>query len=109
MVLEAAHRARAAAADLLAAVNVGAASTAELRMVLDATRSIAAAVAAAQAAAAELIARRERHGDGGAEVLASSAGLSQREARSQVATAAALQKVPELRDAVQAGTVPQAN
>ncbi len=109
MVLKAAERLRTAAADLLAEVNTGAASTDELRKVLDTTRSVTAAVNAAQTAAAELIARRERHGDGGAEVLASSAGLSQREAHAQVATAAALQKVPELRDAVQAGTVPQAN
>ena len=109
MVLEAARRAETAAAALLTAVNTGTASTAELRRVLTATRSVAAAVGAAQTAAAEQIARRERHGDGGAEVLASSAGLSQQEARSQVATAAALQKVPELRDAVQSGDVPQTN
>ena len=109
MVLKAAERLRTAATDLLAEVNTGAASTDELRKVLDTTRSVTAAVNAAQTAAAELIARRERHGDDGAEVLASSAGLSQHEARAQVATAAALHKVPELRDAVQAGTVPQAN
>ena len=109
MVLEAARRAETAAAALLAAVNTGTASTAELRRVLTATRSVTAAVNAAQTAAAEQIARRERHGDGGAEILAASAGLSQQEARSQVATAAALQKVPELRDAVQSGDVPQTN
>ncbi|MCY4068141.1 MAG: DUF222 domain-containing protein, partial [Acidimicrobiaceae bacterium] len=109
MILEAARRAETAAAALLAAVNTGTASTAELRRVLTATRSVTAAVGAAQTAAAEQIARRERHGDGGAEILAASAGLSQQEARSQVATATALHKVPELRDAVQAGDVPQAN
>ncbi|MCY4068743.1 MAG: hypothetical protein OXE79_06540, partial [Acidimicrobiaceae bacterium] len=109
MVLEAARRAETAAAALLTAVNTGTASTAELRRVLTATRSVTAAVGAAQTAAAEQIARRERHGDGGAEILAASAGLSQQEARSQVATAAALHKVPRLRDAVQAGDVPQAN
>ncbi|MCY4068475.1 MAG: DUF222 domain-containing protein [Acidimicrobiaceae bacterium] len=109
MILEAARRAETAAAALLAAVNTGTASTAELRRVLTATRSVTAAVGAAQTAAAEQIARRERHGDGGAEILAASAGLSQQEARNQVTTAAALQKVPELRDAVQSGDVPQAN
>ncbi|MCY4175346.1 MAG: DUF222 domain-containing protein [Acidimicrobiaceae bacterium] len=109
MILEAAERAGTAAADLLAAVSAGTASTGELRKVLDATRSITATLSAAQTGAAELIARRERHGDGGVEVLASSAGLPQREAHSQVATAAALQKVPKLRDAVQAGDIPQAN
>ncbi|MCY4174805.1 MAG: DUF222 domain-containing protein, partial [Acidimicrobiaceae bacterium] len=109
MILEAARRAETAAAALLTAVNTGTASTAELRRVLTATRSVAASVNAAQTAAAEQIARRERHGDGGAEILAASAGLSQQEARSQVTTAAALHKVPRLRDAVQAGDVPQAN
>ncbi len=109
MVLEAVERAETAAADLLAAVNAGAASTSELRRVLAATRCIAAAVNAAQTVAAELIARRERHGDGGTEILASAAGLSQRAAHDQVATAAALRQVPRLRDAVQAGDVPQAN
>ena len=109
MVLEAVERAETAAADLLAAVNAGAASTAELCRVLAATRCIAAAVNAAQTVAAELIARRERHGDGGTEILASAAGLSQRAAHDQVATAAALRQVPRLRDAVQAGDVPQAN
>ena len=109
MIVGIAERAEAAAADLLAAVNTGGASTTELRAVLDATRSVAAAVTAAQTAAAEQIARREHHGDDGAEILAASAGLSQREARNQVATAAALQQVPRLRDAVQAGDVSQAN
>ncbi len=109
MILEAARRAETAAAALLAAVNTGTASTAELRRVLTATRSVTAAVDAAQTAAAEQIARRERHGDGGAEILAASAGLSQQEARNQVTTAAALRKVPQLRDAVQSGDVPQAN
>ncbi|MCY4067646.1 MAG: hypothetical protein OXE79_00845, partial [Acidimicrobiaceae bacterium] len=75
MILEAAERAGTAAADLLAAVSAGTASTGELRKVLDATRSITATLSAAQTGAAELIARRERHGDGGVEVLASSAGL----------------------------------
>ena len=109
MIVEIADRAETAAADLLAAVNTGGASTTELRAVLNATRSVAAAVTAAQTAAAEQIARREHHGDDGAEILAASAGLPQREARSQVAAAAALRQVPKLRDAVQAGDVPQAN
>ncbi|MCY4175089.1 MAG: hypothetical protein OXD37_01975, partial [Acidimicrobiaceae bacterium] len=63
MIVEIADRAETAAADLLAAVNTGGASTTELRAVLNATRSVAAAVTAAQTAAAEQIARREHHGD----------------------------------------------
>ncbi len=94
---------------MLKAVHAGGVATAELRAALEQTRVFMATGAAFQTAAAELIARRERHGDGGAEILASSAGLSQREAHAQVATAAALQKVPRLRDAVQSGDVPQAN
>ena len=55
-----------------------------------------------QVAGAAAIAGRERHGDGGAEVLASSAGLSRREAHSQVKlTARAIQDMPRLRDAVE--------
>ncbi len=109
MIIEVAERAQAAVNDLLAAVNAGTATSVELREVLGVTRSTAATVNAAQTAAAELIARRERHGDGGVEILASSAGLSQREAHSQVKTAQTLSKVPKLRDAVQSGDVPAAN
>jgi len=109
MIIAVAERAKAAVKDLLAAVNAGTATSEELREVLGVTRSTAAAINTAQTAAAELIARRERHGDGGVEILASSAGLSQREAHNQVKTAEALSKVPKLRDAVQSGAVSQAN
>jgi len=109
MIIAVAERAQAAVNELLAAVNAGTATCAELREVLGVTRSTAAAINTAQTAAAELIARRERHGDGGVEILASSAGLSQREAHNQVKTAEALSKVPKLRDAVQSGAVSQAN
>ncbi len=109
MIIEVAERARATANDLLVAINTGAATSSELREMLDVTRCTAAAVSAAQTAAAELIAQRECHGDGGAEILASSAGLSQREARNQVKTTQALSQIPRLREAVQSGDVPAAN
>ncbi len=109
MMLIDARQVTAAANRMLAAARAGAVSLDELRDALAESRAFMAAGAAFQTAAAELIARRERHGDGGVEVLAASAGLSQREAQTQVVTAAALQKVPELRDAVQAGDVSQAN
>ncbi len=109
MVMELAKQAETAVNKLLVAVNADAVATVELRQVLTSARSIAAVVTATQTAAAELIASRERHGDGGAEILAASAGLPQREAHSQVKTAQALRKVPKLRDAVQSGEVPQAN
>ena len=68
-----------------------------------------AIVSAAQTSAAASIAGRERHGDGGAEVLASGAGLSRQEARSQVKTAEALRQAPKLRNAVESGRVSTAN
>jgi len=109
MITQIARRTETAANELLSAVDGGDASCDELREVLRVTRCVAAAIASVQTTSAELIAARERHGDGGAEVLAVSAGLSQSEAHSQVKVAQAVRKVPELRDAVQSGEVPQAN
>jgi len=109
MIIEIAERAEAAANELLAAVDAGAATCDELREVLRVTRSVVAAVTSVQTTAAEQIARRERHGDGGAEVLASVAGLAQRDARDRVKVAQVMRKVPELYSAVQSGGVSQAN
>ncbi len=109
MVLEDAHQAVTATQRMLDVVRAGGVATTELRAALQQTRVLLAAGAAFQTAAAELIAARERHGDGGAEVLAVSAGLTQSEAHSQVKTAQVLRKVPELRDAVQTGEVSSAN
>ncbi len=109
MILEEAQQAVTAVKRMLEVVRAGGVATTELRAALEQTRVLMAAGAAFQTAAAELIAARERHGDGGAEVLAVSAGLTQSEAHNQVKTAQVLRKVPELRDAVQTGQVPQAN
>ncbi len=109
MIIDIARRVETAATELLTAVGAGTATCDELREVLRVTRSVAAVVAALQTTAAELIARRERHGDGGAELLASSAGLAQRDARDRVNTAQTVRKVPELYEAVQSGKVSQAN
>ena len=109
MLIEAARRAEAAAKEMLALVNDGAASCAEMREMLDVSRAAVAIMAVAQTSAAASIAGRERHRDGGAEVLASGAGLSRQEARSQVKTAEALRDAPRLRDAVESGRVPVAN
>ena len=109
MVLEAARRTETAAQEMLARVNEGSASSAEIREALAVSKAIAAINSAFQAAGAAAIAGRERHGDGGAEVLASSAGLSRREAHSQVKTARAIQDMPRLRDAVESGRVSVAN
>ena len=72
-------------------------------------KSAVALLAAAQTEAAASIAGRESHGDGGAEVLADTAGLSRREAHSQVKTASVLRGVPAVREAVETGRVPTAN
>ncbi len=109
MILEDAQQAVTATQRMFTAVRAGGVATTELRAALEQTRVLMATGAAFQTAAAELIATRERHGDGGAEVLAVSAGLTQSEAHSQVKTAQVLRKVPKLRDAVQNGQVPQAN
>ena len=109
MLIEAARRAEAAAKQMLAVVNAGEASCTEMREMLAVSKSTMAIMSATQTAAAAAVAGRERHGDGGAEVLASSAGVSRREARSQVKTAESLREAPRLRDAVESGRVPAAN
>ncbi len=109
MLIEAARRAEAAAKEMLALVNAGNASCEEMREMLPVSKATVAITSAAQTSAAANIAARDRHGDGGAEVLASGAGLSRQEARSQVKTAEALRDTPKLRDAVESGRVSVAN
>ena len=97
--------------DLLSSllVNEGSASCAEMRGMLAVLKSAVATVSAAQASAAASIAGRERHGDGGAQVLADTAGLTRRDAHSQVKTAKTIEAAPAVRDAVESGRVSQAN
>ena len=109
MLIEAARRADAAAKEMLALVNKGAASSSEMREALAVSKSFMAVGSAFQTSAAKVIAQGERHGDGGAEVLAEAAGLSRREAHSQVKTAEALREVPEAFDAVAEGRVSATN
>ena len=109
MLIEAARRAEVAVKEMLAIANDGSVTTDELRDALGISKSIVGVSSAFQASAAAAVAGRERHGDGGAEVLAASAGLSRREAHSQVETAEALRSVPAVRDAVEDGRVPLAN
>ena len=108
MLIEAARRAEAAAKEMLVLVNAGAASG-ELREAIEVSKAFMAVGSAFQVAAAASIALSERHGDGGAEVLAEAAGLSRREAHSQVKTTEALRALPTVRDAVESGRVPAAN
>ena len=109
MLIESARRAHTAAKETLALVNEGSASCAEMREMLEESKAAVAALLAAQTSAAASIAGREGHGDGGTQVLADAAGLSQRDARSQVKTAQVIEAVPAVRDAVDAGRVSQAN
>ncbi len=109
MLIEAARRAEAAAKEMLALVTEGSVSCAEILDALAVSKAIAGVNSAFQVAGAYAVAGRERHGDGGAEVLASSAGLSRREAHSHIKTAEAVGKTQKLRDAVAEGRVPAAN
>ncbi len=109
MLIDSAHRAEAAAKEMLGYVDDGSVSCAEMREALAVCAAFMAAGSAFQAAAARLIAQAERHGDGGAQVLADAAGLSRRDAHSQVKTAEAIGAVPAVRDAVESGRVSQAN
>ena len=109
MLIEAALRAEAAVKEMLALVNDGSASCAEIREALPVSKAIAGVNSAFQVAGAAAVAGGERHGDGGAEVLASAAGLSRQEARSQVKAAEALRQTPKVRDAVADGRVSIAN
>ena len=109
MVIEVAERLDAVASELLACVNRGDSSSEELLSVLTTTKAVRAKLDAAQAAAAATVAGRQRHGDGGAHVLATSVGLSRREAGGQVKTAQTIGLIPNVRDAVEDGRVSFAN
>ena len=109
MLIEAARRAEAAVRDMLAIANDGSATTDEFRNALGVSKSIAGINSAFQTSAASNVAGRERHGDGGAEVLADAAGLSRREAHSQVKASRVIEAAPAVRDAVEEGRIPIAN
>ncbi len=109
MLIEAARRAEAAVKEMLACINDGSASCAEMREALGISKAFMAVGSAFQVNAAQLIAKGERHGDGGTQMLADAAGLSRSEARSQVKTARVIDAAPTVRDAVESGRVPAAN
>ena len=109
MLIETARRAEAAAKEMQALVNEGSASCAEMREMLAVSKAAVAILVSAQTSAAAAIAGRERHGDGGAEVLSASAGLSRRDAHNQVKIARAIAEMPKLRDAVESGRVSATN
>ncbi len=103
------RRVRDGLAELIGVVNSGAVSTVDARRVLSESKAFAAQVAVLQADAAALVAAGERHGDGGAGVLAEAAGLSRRDAVGQVRAVGQLQSMPRVRDAVTEGEISLAN
>ena len=109
MLIEAARRAETAAKEMLALVNEGSVSCAETRQALAVSKAISTVNSAFQTSAAKVIATVERHGDGGAQVLADAAGLSRRDARGQVKTARVIEAAPSVREAVESGRVSLAN
>ncbi len=109
MALEAAQRVREGLAELIRLVSSGNVSTADARRVLSESKAFAAQVAVLQADSAALVAAGERHGDGGAGVLAQAAGLSRRDAAGQVKAVGQLQSMPDVRDALTEGEISLAN
>ena len=109
MLIDDARRVEAAAKRILAQVNDGSASCEEMSEAMPALKSASAMITAAQTSAAASIAGHERHGDGGAEVLATAAGLPIGEARSHIKTAKTLRHLPAVRNAVESGRVTRAN
>ena len=109
MVIELVERLDAAAAELLACLKRGDASSEELLGVLSGTRAVRGKLDTVQALAAASVAGSRSHGDGGAHVLAESTGMSRHDARSQVRTAAAVGAMPAVREAVEDGRISSAN
>jgi 5-methylcytosine-specific restriction endonuclease McrA len=109
MATEAARRVREGLAELIRLVNDEDTPTADARTVLEESKAFGAQVAVLQADAAALVAVRDRHGDGGVGVLAQAAGLSRRDAASQVKTAEKLQEMSAVRDALETGEISVAN
>ena len=109
MVMQTARRVREGLAELVRLVNDPTTSTSDLRAVLAECKAFGGQLAVLQADAAGGLAVRESHGDGGVGVLAKAAGLSKRDAASQVNTAEKLASLPSVRDAVENGKISVAN
>ena len=109
MLIETARQVREGLAELIRLVNDADTPTADARVVLAESKGFGAQVAVLQADAAALVATRDRHGDGGVGVLARAAGLSRRDAASQVRTVERLEEMPSVRDALESGEISVAN
>ena len=99
------------ALDSLAAAldGVDGAPTAELREALGLAKPLRAKLETLETAVAAQIARRERHGDGGAGVLHQIAAVPRSEAARNVRTAAELEQLPDARSALAEGEMCMAN
>lgn len=97
--------------DSLAAAldGVDAAPTAELREALGLAKPLRAKLETLETAVASQIARRERHGDGGAGVLHQVAAVPRLEAARNVRVAAELERIPEAQSALAEGEMSMAN
>ena len=109
MATETAQQVRKGLAELISFVNDPATPTTDLRAVLADCKTFGGQLAVLQADAASGVAARERHGDSGVGVLAQVAGVTRREAASQVKTAEKLESLPSVRDAVENGEISVAN
>ena len=109
MVMDTARRVREGLAELIRLANDPATPTSDLQALLAECKTFGGQLAVLQTDAAAGLALRERHGDGGVGVLAQSAGLSKRDAASQVKTVEKLQEMPAARDAVETGRISVAN
>ena len=109
MVISQAQRAETAVTQMLAAAGDGSVTAVDLRTALEISKAIASKLAAFQARAAAALAARESHGDGGAGVLRHATGVSRRQAEGQARAVRALDDMPLLRDALEAGKVSFAN
>ncbi|WP_419841440.1 DUF222 domain-containing protein [Candidatus Poriferisodalis sp.] len=93
-----------AALDCLEAVSTG-----ELRRVLSESKCLRARAELLESRAAALVARRERHGDGGAGLLNQISGLTRSDAVRNVRTAVELEQLPAAQAGVAAGEISIAN
>ncbi|MCY3891809.1 MAG: HNH endonuclease signature motif containing protein [Acidimicrobiaceae bacterium] len=99
------------ALDSLAAAldEVDAAPTAELRETLGLAKPLRTKLETLETAMASQIARRERHGDGGAGVLHQLAAVPRSDAARNVRVVAELQQLPEAQSALAEGEMSMAN
>ncbi len=86
-----------------------AAPTAELLQTLTAAKTVRTCAEVLETTLASLVAKRQRHGDGGAGLLNQVSGLSRTDAKRKIRTEAGLTALPAARQGVTAGAISFAN